>query len=105
MVIKLRIKDILKEKGISSKELAESLGKAPQYVSNIINGGKGASLSTLSEIANILNVNMGDLFAPTKEEHTKSDFFAFFKQGDKYHHASSIIEAEEIIRKIKDGEI
>ena len=48
---------------------------------------------------------MGDLFAPTKEEHTKDDFFAFFKQGDKYHHASSIIEAEEIIRKIKDGEI
>lgn len=105
MVIKLRIKDILKEKGISSKELAESLGKAPQYVSNIINGGKGASLSTLSEIANILNVNMGDLFAPTKEEHKKDDFFAFFKQGDKCYHAFSIIEVEEIIRKIKDGEI
>lgn len=71
MDIKLRIKDILKEKGISSKELAESLGKAPQYISNIINGGKGASLSTLSEIADILNVNMSELFAPTKEETKK----------------------------------
>ena len=103
MDIKLRIKDILKEKGISSKELAESLGKAPQYISNIINGGKGASLSTLSEIAYILNVNMSELFAPTKEETTKTDFFALYKQGDKCQYTSSIIEAEEILQKIKEG--
>lgn len=103
MDIKLRIKDILKEKGISSKELAESLGKAPQYISNIINGGKGASLSTLNEIADILNVNMSELFAPTKEETTKTDFFALYKQGDKCLYTSSIIEAEEILQKIKEG--
>lgn len=66
--IRLRIKDILRNKGVSSKDLAEKLGKAPQYVSNIINGGKGASLATLSEIANALNVEMADLFARAIEE-------------------------------------
>ena len=37
--ITLRIKDILHEKGITAKSLAESMGKAPQYLNNIINGG------------------------------------------------------------------
>ena len=32
---KLRIKEILKEKGISQIELAEKMGKSKQYISNI----------------------------------------------------------------------
>lgn len=59
----LRIKEILKEKGITAKSLAQELGKAPQYVNNIINGGKGASLNTLQEIADVLNVPISSLFA------------------------------------------
>lgn len=64
-IFKLRIKDILLEKNMTSKELAERMGKAPQYVSNIINGGKGASISTLIEVAKTLNVEFRELFAST----------------------------------------
>lgn len=66
--IDLRIKDILHEKGITAKSLAESMGKAPQYLNSIINGGKGASLNTLQEIAKVLDVPMAALFADYKPE-------------------------------------
>ncbi len=65
-IFKLRIKDILSDKNMTSKELAEKMGKAPQYISNIINGGKGASISTLIEVAKALNIEFRDLFATTK---------------------------------------
>ena len=60
---KLRIKEILKEKGISQIELAEKMGKSKQYISNILTGGKGMSIATLVEIAKILDVEFRDLFA------------------------------------------
>lgn len=100
MEIKLRIKDILKDKNISSKELATLLNKAPQYVSNIINGGKGASLSTLSEIAEALGVGMGELFEP-KDEMPKKDFIALIKSGKETYSASSIDEAMGILERLK----
>lgn len=71
--MELRIKQILKEKGITAKSLAAQImvkdkkGKdspmTPQYLNNIINGGKGASLNTLQKIAEALNVPMASLFA------------------------------------------
>ena len=44
-----------------------------------------------------------DVFGEPKEETTKTDFFALYKQGDKCQYTSSIIEAEEILQKIKEG--
>lgn len=67
IMAELRIKEILKEKGVTAKSLAESMGKAPQYLNNIINGGKGASLNTLQEIADALHVPMASLFADYKK--------------------------------------
>lgn len=62
----LRIKEILKEKGMTAKQLAESMGKAPQYLNSVINGGKGASLNTLQEVAKALDVPIASLFADYK---------------------------------------
>lgn len=62
-MVELRIKEILKEKGLTSKALADDMGKAPQYINNIINGGKGLSINTLSEIASTLDVPISSLFA------------------------------------------
>ena len=59
----LRIKEILKERNMTGKSLAESMGKAPQYISNVINGGKGVSINSLEEIAKHLNVPISSLFA------------------------------------------
>lgn len=99
MTINLRIKEILKSKGITSKELAARLGKAPQYLSNITNGGKGASLSTLSEIADALDVDMGELFAPSKSP--APDFTALIRFKGNLYQASSIDDLEKLIHQFK----
>ena len=62
----LRIKEILKERNMTGKSLAESMGKAPQYISNVINGGKGVSINSLEEIAKHLDVPISSLFADYK---------------------------------------
>lgn len=80
--LRFRIKEILSEKKMTSKELAEKMGKAPQYVSNIINGGKGASLSTLTDIADALNVEIRDLFATTNSQE-ESDYICCPHCGKK----------------------
>ena len=62
-----RIKDILKEKGLTQKELAERMGKAPQYINNVVNGGRDASINTLEKIAESLNVPIAELFEKRPE--------------------------------------
>lgn len=106
-MIELRIKDILKEKGLTSKALAERLGKAPQYVNNIINGGKGVSLNTLNDIATELNVPISSLFADftlLRKVEGINDFVAFVKYGRNTYHADTIEELENIVTKIKENE-
>lgn len=57
-----RIKEILDEKGISAKALAERMGVTPQYISGIIREKGSASISVLSNIAKELNVPLASLF-------------------------------------------
>lgn len=63
---KLRIKDIMKEKGITQVQLANALGITPislnqQFARNTFN------LDRLEEIAKILNVRVIDLFCNSFE--------------------------------------
>lgn len=64
--IDLRVKEILAQKGISNLQLAQMMGKAPQYVSNIINISPATSLGSLIEVAKALDVPFRDLFGPGK---------------------------------------
>ena len=65
-MVELRVKEILKERKMSVKSLAEGLGKTPQYMSNVINGDKGVSVNSLEEIAKFLDVPISSLFADYK---------------------------------------
>ena len=57
-----RIREILKQKGMTSKELAEKMGVTPQYISGIIRETGSASVDVLANIAKILNVPVSSLF-------------------------------------------
>jgi transcriptional regulator with XRE-family HTH domain len=57
-----RIREILNQKGMTSKELAEKMGVTPQYISGIIRETGSASVEVLANIANILNVPVSSLF-------------------------------------------
>lgn len=60
-----RIKDILKEKGITINELAETMGLNRVTLSTQINGT--ANIVSYEKIASALNVPMWQLFASPEE--------------------------------------
>ena len=56
----IRIKELLKEKGISQKDLADKLGITVVGMSKILNGNP--KIDTLEKIASALNVEIWELF-------------------------------------------
>ena len=60
--MKLRIKEVLKEKGITAVSLAPIVGVTQPSMSNIINGKITPSLGTLEKIAIALGVGVWELF-------------------------------------------
>lgn len=64
--MKLRIKELMKDRGISGLMLAERVGISNVALSTIATGKMNPSLDTLERIAKALDVEMSDLFAPEK---------------------------------------
>lgn len=58
--MKLKVKEILKEKGMTQKELALKIGVAEISLSRSINGNP--NLDTLQRIAEALDVDISELF-------------------------------------------
>lgn len=61
--MKLRIKEIAKEKGILLSEIAEKAEMSTSTISNIIAGNNSPSLDTLERIARVLRVPTTSLIA------------------------------------------
>ncbi len=57
----IRLKEIMKAKGIRQKELAERLGVTVQYVNGIASGRLGVSISRLYDITRALGVSITDV--------------------------------------------
>jgi transcriptional regulator with XRE-family HTH domain len=62
----LRIKEILKEKGQTQKDLAQRMGVAEISLSRSINGNP--NLDTLQKIADALEVEISELFTPKETD-------------------------------------
>jgi len=91
----LRIKEIMQEKGITQKKLAEDIGVAEISLSRSLRGNP--TLDTLERIAAALNVPITELFnAGTNEELT-----ALIQHKGDYYKATTIAELEGIVGKIK----
>ncbi len=63
----LRLKEILKEKGITGKDLAKKVGVTQATISNINNDVHFPTSDLLLKIADYLNIDVKDLFISTKE--------------------------------------
>lgn len=68
----LRIKELIKEKSITGKELAEKVGISETAMSNIVKGQSLPRQELLIEISNVLDVDIRDLFHSTKETNTET---------------------------------
>ena len=63
----LRIKEVLKEQGITAKELAERVGISRENMTNIINEKSKPSFDTLIKISEAINVPMSELFEDSQK--------------------------------------
>lgn len=68
----MRIKELLKEKGLTQQELADKVGVSYQSMKQTLNA-PSVTTSTLEKIATALNVPMWQLFASPKEIQPQSD--------------------------------
>ena len=60
----LRIKEVIKEKGMTITELADKMGINRVNLSNMVNGNP--TVETLNKIADALEVSVTDLFEQSK---------------------------------------
>ncbi len=94
----LRIKDILKEKGMQIGELAELIELSPQNLSKLLNEKSKPSIETFERIAEKLNVELWELFT---ESTSKTDLTALIQHKQDFYKAESLEELEAIVKKIK----
>ena len=72
-MLQLRIKEICKEQGITLNALSDRIGMSQPSISGLATGKQKPSFDTLEKLANALNVEVSELFAP------KEDFIAFVR--------------------------
>jgi len=63
-----RIKKILKEQGRTQTWLAEKIGKSYVIVTNYCNNNSQPSIHVLTEISQILDVDVRELLVSTKDD-------------------------------------
>ena len=93
---KLRVKQIVKEKGLTLAKVAEELKIHPVNLSSTLNGNP--TLATLEKIANVLEVDVTDLI----ETENKPDVRGFVKVNGEVIELSSIADLEQALNKAKE---
>ncbi len=76
-----RLKDVLKEKGMSGKDLARNVNVTEASISNLVKGDSIPRKDLLLKIAEVLDVNIRDLFVSTKQTHSET---IYVNRGGKF---------------------
>lgn len=97
----MRIRDIIEQKGITTKEVADKLGISVSALNQSISGNP--SVRVLENIATALDVPMWQLFASPEEIAGSGDFVALIKDGSEIYHADSWQELEKLVSKKDNG--
>lgn len=87
----LRLKEILNEKGIKGKELAEKVNVTQASISNIVNGNSFPKPELLQDIAKVLDIDIRDLFTSTKEDDKET---IYVLRNDSYIPIGSITKTD-----------
>ncbi len=90
--IAIRILEVLREKDITQKELAERMQVSSQYVNKLVKGSENLSLETIEKLESTLNINLitvTSFHAISKSLHTgktstnsSEDFFIYKQDND-----------------------
>lgn len=77
----LRLEEIMTEKKITAKELASLSHISPVTISNILTGKSSPRVETVQKFAEVLDVDIRELFVPTKEAEWRS---IYIKEGESF---------------------
>lgn len=96
----MRIKELLKEKGITQQELSDILGVSYQSIKQTLNA-PSVTTSTLEKIATALNVPLWQLFA-SSDDVKGEELTALIHHKGEFYKATTIAELEKIVAEIKE---
>lgn len=104
----MRIKEIIKAKGLTINELATKLDVSRQALSKQIQGRM--LVETADKIASALGVPTWQLFVDPEDIYNKvsprePNFTALVKNGNEQYSASSLDELEELVKKLRSKRI
>lgn len=92
------IKEIMRSRGLSQADLAESVDLSVPYISHIETGRSKASLETVVNIANILNVTVDRLLCGNLECADYSDEFREIFLDCSSYEKSVILETASYVK-------
>ena len=101
LIMELRIREILESKDIKVSSLAETFGITRANMSNIVNGKSTPSLETLEKIANALEVDITELFAPS----SSGGIIGVIRIRDTNYNINSVLDLSRLLDRIESGEI
>jgi len=93
----LRLKEVLKEKKVTGKELAIKVGVTAASISNLVKGDSIPRKDLLLSIANSLDVDVKDLFTSTKE---KESLNGFIEYKGEVHRIKNKEDLDQLIKKL-----
>lgn len=89
----------MKDKGVSGKDLADAMEVTPASISNIVQGNSFPKPELLLNIARFLDIDIRDLFHPTKQE--DNPFNGFVEHKGHVHKIQSIGDIENLLKEAK----
>ena len=101
--IKINLKEILKEKRVTSKELAERLGVTSVTISYIVTNKTTPSLEMLCGIAKELNVKLSTLLGeePLRLVDDSKEFAAFIRYKGIHYTADTLDEFFKQVEELR----
>lgn len=102
--IKINLKEILKEKGVTSKELAERLGVTSVTISYIVTNKTTPSLEMLCRIAKELNIKLSTLLGeePLRLVDDSKEFASFIRYKGIHYTSDTPEEFFKQVEELKE---
>ena len=97
--MKLSVKEVCKEKGLTIQDLADKMEMKRESLSRAINGNP--TLETLEKIANALEVDITELFAPS----SSGGIIGVIRIRDTNYTINSVSDLQNLVNGIERGDI
>ena len=98
---KLCVKEICKKRGWTLKQLAEKMGVAPETLTRAVSENANPTLATLKNIANALEMEIGELFASSN---TANQISGHIEVNGEVFSIKSFNDFERVYERLKKAE-